>query len=104
MSRKGWDWWSEVKRIHDRAHRQVLRGGLPRPLRRQLQQRASTRRRLPLELPEPVPRESRVYEHLPTWQPPSAASDRLELDPEPDVDPDEVDFDAWADEVDGADD
>lgn len=40
------------------------------------------------------------YGHVPPWNPLAVVDGRLELDGEPDIDPDEIDPDAWADELD----
>jgi hypothetical protein len=40
------------------------------------------------------------YDHVPPWEPPAAVDDRLDLTDEPDIDPDEIDPDAWAEEHD----
>ena len=39
------------------------------------------------------------YDHVPPWPPPAAAGDHLELEGEPDIDPDDIDPDAWSDEL-----
>jgi three-Cys-motif partner protein len=43
------------------------------------------------------------YEHVPPWQPQEMTDDTLELDGEEDIDPDDINADAWADELDGND-
>lgn len=40
------------------------------------------------------------YDHVPPWEPPAVVDDRLDLTGEPDIDPDEIDLDAWAEEHD----
>lgn len=45
------------------------------------------------------------YDHVPPWEPPARVDDHLvhlELEGEPDIDPDDVDHDAWAEEIDDA--
>lgn len=49
----------------------------------------------PLEPPSPA-----GYDHVPPWEPPSPLDDRLDLEGEPDIDPDDIDLDAWAAEID----
>lgn len=50
---------------------------------------------------ESVPRRSAArYGHVPPWEPPAVLDDRLDLAGEPDIDPDEIDVDEWADEHD----
>ncbi len=39
------------------------------------------------------------YDHLPSWEPPSPSDDRLDLEGEPDIDPDDIDPVAWAGDV-----
>lgn len=62
--------------------------------------------RLPgLESLEPaVSRASARYDHVSPWEPPVVRNDRLELDQEPDLDPDDIDPEGWADELDEEDD
>jgi len=43
------------------------------------------------------------YDHVPPWQPPSGLA-KLDLDNEPDIDPDDLDVEAWADQLDDEDD
>ena len=48
---------------------------------------------------ESVPPSSAArYDHVPPWEPPAALDDRLDLTGEPDIDPDEIDLDEWAEE------
>ena len=48
-----------------------------------------------------VPRSRRTgYDHVPPWEPAVLVDDRLDLTGEPDIDPDEIDIDAWAAEND----
>ena len=42
-----------------------------------------------------------TYHHVPPWEPPELTSDYLELEGEVDVDPDDIDLDAWAEGLDG---
>ena len=51
------------------------------------------------EVEAPVPRAADGYDHVAPWEPPSVVDDRLDLEGEPDIDPDEIDPDAWADEI-----
>lgn len=39
-----------------------------------------------------------AYEHVPPWEPAPITDDTLELESEPDLDPDEIDLDRWDDE------
>ena len=43
------------------------------------------------------------YDHEPPWEPPRPIDDRLEFDPEPDLDPDAIDPESWADELEDSD-
>lgn len=45
-----------------------------------------------------VPAASANYDHIRPWEPPEMTDDHLELDGETDIDPDDIDADAWADE------
>jgi three-Cys-motif partner protein len=45
------------------------------------------------------PVKARSYDNVPPWQPPVVVDDHLELADEPDIDPDEIDPDAWAEEL-----
>lgn len=39
-----------------------------------------------------------AYTHTPPWRPPPLIDDHLDLEGEPDIDPDEIDLDGWGDE------
>lgn len=39
------------------------------------------------------------YDHVSPWEPPAAVDDQLDLTGEADIDPDEIDLDAWAEEL-----
>lgn len=56
--------------------------------------------RLPgLEEIEPAAATSRSgYDHVPPWEPPALVDEHLDLEGEPDVDPDDIDPESWADE------
>jgi hypothetical protein len=43
------------------------------------------------------------YDHEPPWEPPRPIDDRLEFDPERDLDPDAIDPESWADELEDSD-
>ena len=45
-------------------------------------------------------RSTRSYDHVAPWVPPTVEDDHLELEGEPDIDPDDIDPHAWSDEVD----
>jgi hypothetical protein len=47
------------------------------------------------------PKSSERYDHVSPWESPALLDDRLELDQGSDVDPDDVDPESWADELDG---
>jgi hypothetical protein len=46
-----------------------------------------------------APQSAGRYYHVPPWEPPAVLDDRLELDGEPDIDPDDIDPERWADEL-----
>lgn len=48
-------------------------------------------------LESPAPKPAGRYDHVPPWEPPTGVDDRLELDGEPDIDPDDIDPERWAD-------
>jgi three-Cys-motif partner protein len=52
-------------------------------------------------LPAAVRRIGKSYDHTPPWEPPLLTDDALELSDEADIDPDEIDADRWADELEG---
>jgi hypothetical protein len=45
------------------------------------------------------PESSGRYDHVPPWEPPAVVDDHLELDGEADIDPDDIDPERWADEL-----
>jgi hypothetical protein len=53
-----------------------------------------------MEAVEPAASAGAGYDHLPPWEPPPLVDDRLDLEGEPDIDPDDIDPDAWASELD----
>jgi hypothetical protein len=38
------------------------------------------------------------YDHVPPWESPAAVDGKLDLTGEPDIDPDDIDLETWADE------
>lgn len=48
---------------------------------------------------EPSRPQAGTYDHVRPWEPPSPVDDRLDLEGEPDIDPDDIDAEAWADDV-----
>ena len=46
-----------------------------------------------------APAGASAYAHTPPWEPPALVDERLDLEGEPDIDPDEIDPEAWAADV-----
>lgn len=55
------------------------------------------------EVLEPAPASGSAYAHTPPWEPPPLVDERLDLEGEPDIDPDQIDPDEWAAEMDSSD-
>lgn len=51
------------------------------------------------DLVSAAPKTGSSYDHVPPWEPPALIDDRLDLDGEPDVDPDDIDLEQWADDL-----
>jgi len=52
----------------------------------------------------PAPTSAAEYAHTPPWEPPELVDENLDLEGEPDIDPDDLDFDAWGDPQNGSED